>query len=63
MNTNHMVCGDYAMQRLKQVGTIQIIIVSESRVKIRWFVELMQATLKTSSNHSNNYCCLNQEYK
>ena len=36
-----MVCGDYARQRLKQVGTIQIIIVSESRVKIRWFVELM----------------------
>ena len=36
-----MVCGDYARQRLKQVGTIQIIIVSESRVKIRWFVELL----------------------
>ena len=40
-----MVCGDYAMQRLKQVGTIQVIIVSESRVQIRWFVELMQGNV------------------
>ena len=41
MNTNHMVCEDYAMQTLKQFGKMQIIIVSESIVKIRWFVELM----------------------
>ena len=36
-----MVCGVNARQRWKQVRTIQIIIVFESRIQIIWFVELM----------------------
>ena len=37
-----MVYGVNAMQRWKQVRTIQITIVFKSRIQIIWFVELMQ---------------------
>ena len=37
-----MVYGANATQRWKQVRTIQITILFESRIQIRWFVELMQ---------------------
>ena len=36
-----MVYGVNAMQRWKNVRTIQITIVFKSRIQIRWFVELM----------------------
>ena len=40
-----MVYGVNAMQRWKNVRTIQITIVFKSRIQIRWFVELMQGNV------------------
>ena len=40
-----MVYGVNAKQRWKQVRTIQIIIVIELSIQIRWFMDLMQGNV------------------
>ena len=57
-----MVYGVNATQHLKQVRTIQIIIVFESQIQMTWFMALMLSSVRNKLEPFKQSLSLNHEY-